>query len=87
MATPIPKHRLDALMSMPLCNHAWLSEPGRTYEDLSEHPNWAYHAARFQGADVARLQAIVIAHGSPELRRKFAAKIAGADKAALLSGL
>ena len=53
MATPIPKHRLDALMSMPLCNHAWLSEPGRTYEDLSEHPNWAYHAARFQGADVA----------------------------------
>ncbi|MCI4340175.1 MAG: hypothetical protein L3J73_02765 [Thermoplasmata archaeon] len=92
MATPIPQHRLDALARMTLCQPSrdWLAVPGRTYEDLGsipEGPHWAYLAARYPGANVELLQAVVIAHGDAETRRKFAANVPGADRAALLAGL
>jgi hypothetical protein len=62
-------------------------EPGRTYEDLAEKPHWALIAARFPGANVAKLGEIVAAHGDAALRRRFAAEIPGADVALLLGGL
>jgi hypothetical protein len=90
VATPIPEERLVALRKMAICSPAlaWLAAPGRTYEDLGSHPegpHWAFLAARFEGADVPKLQQIVMDYGTPELRKKFAEHIPGADKKALLS--
>jgi len=85
-STPIPPERLAVIFKTTICQPArdWLSVPGRTYEDLAEHPDWAYLAAKIPGADVARLQAVVVAHGSPKLRRLFAEEVPGADRALLL---
>ena len=79
MPTPIPQHRLAAVAKAGIC------QPGKeflatvqNYEDLAAHPEWAFLVARFPGADVARLQAVVDAHGSAELRAKFRKHVRGA---------
>lgn len=85
----ISTERIDVLKKMGICKPAieWLTTPGRTYDHLSEHPEYAFLSAKYYGGDLATMQAIVIAHGTPELRRKFATHVPGADKEALLAGL
>jgi hypothetical protein len=90
--TPIPADRLAALARLPLCApaRAWLAGPSPSYEDLvsiPEGPHWALLSAMYYGGPVDLLQAVVISAGSPDIRRKFAAHVPGADKAALLAGL
>lgn len=89
MATLIPDHRLAVHARTPQCRpvREWLAEKPRTYEDLADHPEWAFIAAKVPGSDIARLAAVVAAHGSPELRKRFADEIPGADRALLLVGL
>lgn len=86
MATPIPPERIAQILKLGICEPsvAWLSAPGRTYEDLAEKPKWALIAARFPGADVERLQAIIIKYGSMAMRREFAETVPGANKVVLL---
>lgn len=86
---PITVERVQALKRMNICGPAaaWLSEEGRTHADLAEHPEWAFLSAKYYGGELAVMQAIVIAHGSPELRRKFATYVPGANVMALLDGL
>jgi len=90
MPTPIPRDRIEAIVRMGgVCppSITWLQEPGRTYEDLAEKPKWALIAARFPGADIEKLQAIVIEYGDASMRREFAKTVPGANKEALLTGI
>ena len=85
----ITKERQAELAKMAICKEArdWLAAPGRSYEHLAEHPEWAFLSAKYYRGDLATMQAIVIAHGDAKLRRKFAQHVPGADREALLEGL
>lgn len=85
--TKITDERIEELRRMNACSPAldWLKD--KTIADLKDHPEWAFLSAKYYRGDVTALQAIVIAHGSPELRRKFADHVPGADRDALLNGI
>ncbi len=84
----VTEERAETLKKMGICAPAiaWL-DGGGDHAELAAHPNWAFLSAKYYGGDLATMQAIVIEHGSPELRRKFAAYVTGANVTALLEGL
>jgi hypothetical protein len=62
---------------------AWLREQSH-YADFVQHPDYAFWAACYvPGADVAALQAVVLASGGAQWCYYFARFVPGADVAAL----
>ncbi len=87
LSKKIPIDRVAALRKAGLgCQADWLAGD-RSYEDLAAHPEWAFLAARLPGADIERLQEVVLRWGEPALRARFARHVPGADGSRLLAGL
>src|SRR6266568_877451 len=65
LSKKIPIDRVAALRNAGLgCQADWLAGD-RSYEDLAAHPEWAFLAARLPGADIERLQEVVLRWFAP----------------------